>query len=80
MRNKRRSVEQIITAAAGPEKVALALGGAVSVGAVKKWLLNGIPDWHWPTVIGLANASAEEMLQANIATRFSKRTDHEIAP
>ena len=64
-----RSIPQIIKAAGGPATIAAASEGAVSVEAVYKWPRIGIPDRHWSFVMSLANASAEEMLAANIAAR-----------
>jgi hypothetical protein len=75
MRKNRRSIAEIIEAAGGAEKVALALGGAVSVGAVCKWFQNGIPDWHWPMIIPLAGTNADEMMAANMEARFSKKSN-----
>ena len=69
MRKKRRTVRQIIEAAGGADKVSLALGEAVTPGAVYKWFRIGIPDRHWPAILPMAGASADELLAANIAAR-----------
>lgn len=67
--SEHRSIPQIIQAAGGAATIAAASDGAVSVDAVYKWPRIGIPDRHWAFVMPLANASADEMLAANIAAR-----------
>jgi hypothetical protein len=67
--SSRRSVPDIIKAAGGPAKIAGASKGAISTEAVYKWPKIGIPDRHWPLVMPLAGASAEEMLKANVSAR-----------
>lgn len=64
-----RSIPQIIKDAGGTAAIAAASNGAVSVEAVYKWPSIGIPDRHWSFIMPLAQASAEEMLAANIAAR-----------
>ena len=64
-----KSVPDIIKAAGGPVAVAAASNGEISAEAVYKWPKIGIPDRHWPLVMPLADATADEMLAANIAAR-----------
>lgn len=42
---------------------------AIKRDAVYKWPTIGIPDRHWPLVMGLSGATADEMLAANVAAR-----------
>ncbi len=69
-----RTILQIIKAAGGPGAIATASNGAVSVDAIYKWAHIGIPDRHWVFVMPLADASAEEMLAANISARSSSHS------
>jgi hypothetical protein len=64
-----RTVADIIKAAGGPRNISSKSGGEVSMEAVYKWSKIGIPDRHWPLVLPLAEATAEEMLAANVAAR-----------
>lgn len=73
-----RTISDIIKAAGGPAKVADASSGVVSVDAVYKWPKIGIPDRHWPLVMPLAGASAEEMLAANVAARSPSDTPERV--
>jgi hypothetical protein len=66
---KRRTIEQIIKAAGGASLVSRASGPSLTYDAVYKWSKNGIPDRHWPLLISLADASAEELFHANISAR-----------
>jgi hypothetical protein len=63
------TVKEILDAAGGPGKIAEASEGVVSVEAVYKWPKIGIPDRHWPFIMGLCDVSAAELLAANIAAR-----------
>lgn len=74
MRKRHRTVKELIDAAGGFEHVSAALGGKPTPGAVFKWRYNGIPDRYWPIILPLANASAEEMLAANISARTTGAT------
>ena len=69
MRKRHRSVKELIDAAGGEDHVSAALGGRPTSYAVLKWRYNGIPDRYWPILLPLANATAEEMLAANISAR-----------
>jgi hypothetical protein len=67
-----KTVRDIIKAAGGPVAIASAseaTDSKISVEAVYKWPAIGIPDRHWPLIMPLANATADEMLAANIAAR-----------
>lgn len=65
---KFRSVREIIESAGGAPAIAKASEGTVTVDVVYKWQQNRrIPDNHWPLVMPLANATADEMLAANLA-------------
>lgn len=68
-----RTISEIIKDAGGPGAIAADPESTTSTEAVYKWTKIGIPDRHWPIVMRLANASAEEMLAANVATRSSER-------
>lgn len=63
------SIRDIIRLAGGPQVVADATGGEVSVEAVYKWPKIGIPDRHWPAIIRLTGVSADKLLEANIVAR-----------
>lgn len=64
-----RTIPQIIKAAGGAGKISEASKGELTVNAIYKWRRIGIPDRHWPIVMPLAKASANEMLKANLAAR-----------
>jgi hypothetical protein len=64
-----RTIPQIIKAAGGARKIAVASKGTVTAEAVYKWSKNGIPDRHWPIVMPLSGATANELLRANVAVR-----------
>lgn len=71
---KLRSVREIIEAAGGAPAIAKASEGTVTVDVVYKWQQNRrIPDNHWPLVMPLASATADEMLAANLAARVPER-------
>ena len=74
------TVKEILDAAGGPTKIAEASeasDGAVSVEAVYKWPKIGIPDRHWPVIMGLCDVTAAELLAANIAARAPAPADAE---
>ncbi|HTV68081.1 MAG TPA: hypothetical protein VMF90_06035 [Rhizobiaceae bacterium] len=64
-----RSLAQIIEACGGAAAIAAASGGAITKDAVYKWPQIGIADRHWEILIRLADASAEELYQANRIAR-----------
>jgi len=64
-----RTISELIKAAGGPAKIADSVPEAITVDAVYKWQRIGIPDRYWPVVMRLANASADEMLAANVTAR-----------
>ena len=72
MRKKRRSISELIEEAGGASKVSTAL--KVSPDAVYKWRDIGIPDRHWPVILPLTGASADELLAANISARTKGAT------
>src|SRR5574342_63324 len=56
------NVQQIIHACGGATKVADAsrrTGSPVTFEAVFKWYRNGIPEAHWPLVIGLSGLTVQ---------------------
>lgn len=64
-----RNIRQIINAAGGATAISKASDGTIKADAVYKWPHIGIPDRHWPIVMPLAGATADEMLAANVAVR-----------
>jgi hypothetical protein len=74
-----RTVSDIIEAAGGAKGIASESNGSVSAEAVYKWPRIGIPDRHWPLVMPLAQATAAEMLAANIAARSPSPSTEEAA-
>lgn len=72
-----RTVSEIIEACGGPEKIEAASGPhpknpakpRLSHWAVRKWPSTGIPEWHWPLLMGLASLTLDELHQANQAAR-----------
>ena len=71
MGKKRRSISDLIESAGGAGKISAAL--QISPDAVYKWRDIGIPDRHWPVLLAMTNATAEEMLAANISARTGVR-------
>lgn len=63
------TVQEIIAKAGGPRVIAEASGGVIGVEAPYKWPKIGIPDRHWPLVMRLSGATADELLKANMAAR-----------
>lgn len=61
-----RTVDQIIEDAGGVTFVSAHLPQR-SRWAVYKWKAKGIPSRHWPVLIKLADATADELLAANMA-------------
>ena len=74
MARKLRTIREIIEAAGGAPTVASALQRKVTPDAVYKWYDIGIPDRHWPTIMPMADATAAEMLAANISARTQGTT------
>jgi hypothetical protein len=68
MQKTARTIREIIDAAGGRNAVAAALyaaGQGLTTGAIHKWEINGIHDRYWKVVMPLANATPEELFQAN---------------
>ncbi len=66
------SLAQIIKDAGGAgaiERASQAIGVKLKRDAVYKWPLTGIPDRHWPIVIGLSGHQSEEIYLANCNAR-----------
>lgn len=67
------TVADIIERAGGAAAIARASAeqsdGTVTADAARKWGKNGIPDRHWPLVMGLAGTTADQMLAANVVAR-----------
>ena len=71
------TVQQIIHACGGAMKVASASRRTttpVTFAAVFKWYRNGIPETHWPLVIGLSGQSVEEIYNANRTAEKRRKT------
>lgn len=63
-------IRQIIKKAGGAVAIASQPDAdSISVEAVYKWPKIGIPDRHWPLVMRLSGATADELLAANVAAR-----------
>lgn len=41
----------------------------LTIDAVYKWAITGIPDRHWPLIMSLTDTSPEELHAANCAAR-----------
>lgn len=57
------SITEIIEAAGGILPVARRTG--MTRQAVTRWIENGVPDWHWPTLMRMARVSPDQMFAAN---------------
>jgi len=57
------SIAKIIEAAGGILPVARRTG--VTRQAVTKWQDNGVPDWHWPTLMSMAKVTPQQLFEAN---------------
>lgn len=73
MSRVRKTVRDIIRDAGGPQALADASKGVITVDAVYKWQTIGIPDRHWPLVMPLSGATADELLAANVRARSEER-------
>lgn len=71
---KPRTVSEIIDDCGGAPAIAEAStaawvkragGKRITAKGVYKWAQIGIPSWHWPLVIKLCGATADELYQAN---------------
>lgn len=69
MTDEATSVQSIIKRAGGASRIAELLGGRLTSDAIYKWPKIGIPDRHWPLIMRLSGASADEMLAANVSAR-----------
>jgi hypothetical protein len=68
-----RTISEIIKDAGGARKIQEASGGSFTTDAVYKWNEIGIPDRHWPLLVDLAQATPDELFEANIKARSSKQ-------
>lgn len=68
-----RTIAEIIKDAGGARKIQEASGGTFTSDAVYKWHEIGIPDRHWPLLVDLAQATPDELFEANIKARSSKQ-------
>ncbi len=71
-----RNVRQIIEDAGGPKEIAKAAKNTrwkITFKSVYDWPQIGIPDRHWPVLIKLAKATAEELMEANKKARARPR-------
>ena len=67
-----RNVRKIIEDAGGPKKIAEASSKTrwpIAAKSVYDWPQIGIPDRHWPILVKLAKATAEELYEANKTAR-----------
>lgn len=73
-----KSVADIISLAGGEsaiaatlEKVSESTPGVkrLSVSAIRKWRMNGIPDRYWSAIKDLAEVTSDDLLAANNALR-----------
>lgn len=72
----RISIPDLIAKAGGPAKIARAsrrTSAVVSVGAVQKWRIRGIPDEHWGLLVALAGVSLETIYRADREFRARKK-------
>ena len=71
-----RTVHEIIRDSGGPsgiEEEAQTRGVKLTLWAVKKWPLNGIPEKHWSMIADLCGATVEEIFNANAALRAEQQ-------
>ena len=71
-----RDIKQIINDAGGPRKIADASKDThwpITAKSVYDWPQIGIPDRHWPIIIGLSGATAHELMVANQTARRQKK-------
>jgi DNA-binding phage protein len=57
------SIKEIIEAAGGITSVARRVGK--SRNSVWAWQNNGVPDWHWPTLMSMAKVTPQQLFDAN---------------
>lgn len=63
------TIPDLIKRAGGATAIQRGSRGEVSAAAVYKWPKIGIPDRHWPLIISLTGATADELLSANQIAR-----------
>lgn len=63
------TIPEIVKRAGGAVTIEAESLGELTAGAVYKWTKIGIPDRHWPLIMRLSRATADELLAANIAAR-----------
>lgn len=63
------TVDDIIKLAGGPKRIAEHSDGSINRDAVYKWPSIGIPDRHWPVLMELSGATAQDLFEANVAAR-----------
>lgn len=71
------TIEELLERAGGAPEVAnqsARYERAIGVKGVYKWLVNGIPQWHWPLMKDLAGASEVDLYAANQALRNRARS------
>ena len=74
-----RTLAEIIKAAGGPVAIADASNGLISKDAVYKWPTIGIPDRHWPMLMGLTTVSPDELFSANQVARTAQPSSEHAA-
>ncbi len=66
------TIPDVIRSAGGPAaiiKASEAAGTPITRDAVYKWRQTGIPDRHWPVLIGLTDLHPDDLYAANCAVR-----------
>ena len=63
------TIPDIIKRSGGAVAIEIASQGEVKAAAVYKWSKIGVPDRHWPLLMRLSGATAQELLAANVSIR-----------
>lgn len=66
------TVEEIIKASGGPNRITDESGGEVGRWAPYKWPKIGIPEQHWALIRSLSGVTVEQLHEANELARASK--------
>jgi hypothetical protein len=64
-------IQDIISKCGGPEKIANASDGKISLWAPQKWHRIGIPETHWSLISKLCGATPEQLHELNEAVRVA---------
>ena len=63
------TISEIIKLAGGASAIERESGGSVTAEAAYKWPKIGIPDRHWPLIMRLTRATADQLFRANVVAR-----------